>query len=140
MGLVLVVVVHAASIQDRSGAKTSSTKAHRCHPRMQRIWADGGYAKKTPRSGFRFLPRDSGNCQAGLSALASLPPIELPDDGNNSMVFLKKSGRARGRGHASGVVQQILGPQNVESNLAATHAAKILGRWADTLRYTEEAS
>jgi putative transposase len=44
MGLVLRVVVHVASIQDRDGARLLLTKAKSLFPRLQRIWADGGYA------------------------------------------------------------------------------------------------
>lgn len=44
MGLVLAVVVHAANIQDRDGAKlVLSLLKGRC-PRLKLIWADGGYA------------------------------------------------------------------------------------------------
>ena len=46
MGLVLLVVVHAASVQDRDGAKLLLAKARGLFPRLQRIWADGGYAGK----------------------------------------------------------------------------------------------
>lgn len=46
MGLVLTVVVHAANIQDRDGAKLLLQKAHECFPRLQLIWADGGYRGK----------------------------------------------------------------------------------------------
>jgi len=46
MGLVLTVVVHVASIQDRDGARLLLTKAKGLFPRLQRIWADGGYAGK----------------------------------------------------------------------------------------------
>lgn len=44
MGLVLLVVVHAANIQDRDGARLLLTKAQGLFPRLQRLWADGGYA------------------------------------------------------------------------------------------------
>ena len=44
MGLVLMVVVHAASIQDRDGAKLVLAKAKGLYPRLQLVWADGGYA------------------------------------------------------------------------------------------------
>jgi len=46
MGLVLVVVVHTANIQDRDGARLLLAKAKGLFPRLQRIWADGGYAGK----------------------------------------------------------------------------------------------
>jgi putative transposase len=37
------VVVHAASIQDRIGARLVLSKLWGCFPRLQIIWADGGY-------------------------------------------------------------------------------------------------
>jgi len=44
LGLVLMVIVHAADIQDRDGAKLLFKKCTGRFPRLQRIWADGGYA------------------------------------------------------------------------------------------------
>lgn len=46
IGLLLTVVVHAASIQDRDGAKLVLEKARGKFPRLALIWADGGYADK----------------------------------------------------------------------------------------------
>jgi putative transposase len=46
MGLVLLVVVHVANIQDRDGARLLLAKAKGLFPRLLRIWADGGYAGK----------------------------------------------------------------------------------------------
>jgi putative transposase len=46
MGLLLMVVVHPANIQDRDGAKLLLEKAKNLFPRLQLIWADGGYAGK----------------------------------------------------------------------------------------------
>ena len=46
MGLLLMVVVHAANIQDRDGAKLVLEKARGRFPRLKLIWADGGYAGK----------------------------------------------------------------------------------------------
>ena len=43
MGLILAVVVHAASIQDRIGAQLVLSKLWGLFPRLQIIWADGGY-------------------------------------------------------------------------------------------------
>ena len=43
MGLLLAVVVHAGNVQDRDGAKELLTKAKGHLPRLQRVWADGGY-------------------------------------------------------------------------------------------------
>ena len=44
MGLLLVVVVHAANIQDRDGAKWALNRLVGKFGRLKRIWADGGYA------------------------------------------------------------------------------------------------
>jgi putative transposase len=44
--LVLAVVVHAANIQDRDGAKLVLAKLAGKFSRLQLIWADGGYAGK----------------------------------------------------------------------------------------------
>jgi len=44
MGLLLAVVVHAANIQDRDGAKLVLTKLMDRFPRLKLIWADAGYA------------------------------------------------------------------------------------------------
>ncbi len=46
IGLLLTVVVHAANIQDRDGAKWVLSKAREKFPRLALIWADGGYAGK----------------------------------------------------------------------------------------------
>jgi putative transposase len=45
LGLLLVVMVHAANIQDRDGAKLLMDRlAMSYFPRLQLIWADSGYA------------------------------------------------------------------------------------------------
>jgi putative transposase len=46
LGLILMVVVHAADVQDRDGAKLLFRKLRGLYPRLKRIWADGGYAGK----------------------------------------------------------------------------------------------
>lgn len=43
MGLILVMVVHAANIQDPAGAKRVLEKVKDRLPRLQLIWADGIY-------------------------------------------------------------------------------------------------
>ena len=43
IGLVLAVVVHEASIQDRDGAKLVMQRIKGAFPRLALIWADGGY-------------------------------------------------------------------------------------------------
>lgn len=68
------MVVHAASVQDRDGAKLVLAKLWGRYPRLKLIWADGGYAgelvywaslfgewllsiiKRTDK-GFKVLPR-----------------------------------------------------------------------------------
>ncbi len=44
MGLLLAVVVHAADIQDRDGAKPVLRKLQGRFPRLRLIWADSAYA------------------------------------------------------------------------------------------------
>lgn len=44
MGLILMVVVHAASIQHRDGAKLVFDKIFHVFPKLHLIWADAGYA------------------------------------------------------------------------------------------------
>lgn len=44
MGLLLICVVHAASVQDRDGAKLVFEKIGQRFPRLEKIWADGAYA------------------------------------------------------------------------------------------------
>jgi putative transposase len=46
MGLLLMVVVHPASIQDRDGAKLVLDKIQYSFPKLHLIWADAGYAGK----------------------------------------------------------------------------------------------
>jgi len=46
IGLILSVLVHEANIQDRDGAKMLLSKGIGRFPRLQLIWADGGYAGK----------------------------------------------------------------------------------------------
>ena len=44
LGLIVKVVVHTADIQDRDGARLLLAKVQGGLPRLQKIWADGGYA------------------------------------------------------------------------------------------------
>jgi len=46
LGLIHAVVVHAASVQDRDGAKLALAKLRGKCPRLTLLWADGGYAGK----------------------------------------------------------------------------------------------
>ena len=65
LGLVIAVVVHAANIQDRDGAKMLLSLIQEKVLRLRLIWADGGYAGKLLRwvkrsdqkKGFYVLPR-----------------------------------------------------------------------------------
>lgn len=75
LGLLLCVVVHSASIQDRDGAKLVFEKMFGWFTRLDIIWADGGYAgklieftktfynwtliivKRSDLSGFHILPK-----------------------------------------------------------------------------------
>ena len=56
LGLLLVVVVHTAGLQDRDGAKVGLAKACGHLPRLGLLWADGGYAGKL----IRWTPETCG--------------------------------------------------------------------------------
>jgi putative transposase len=43
LGLILAVVVHAADVQDRDGARLVLEKVRGCFPRLRKILADGAY-------------------------------------------------------------------------------------------------
>ncbi|MBV8381892.1 MAG: IS5 family transposase [Planctomycetaceae bacterium] len=45
-GLLLLIVVHAANVQDRDGAKLVLARAREKCPGVRLVWADGGYAGK----------------------------------------------------------------------------------------------
>jgi putative transposase len=46
IGLLLIVVVHTANIQDRDGAKLVLDQVKDVFPRLELIWADAGYSGK----------------------------------------------------------------------------------------------
>lgn len=46
LGLLLMILVHTADMQDRDGAKLVLAKMRGRFPRLRLIWADGGYAGK----------------------------------------------------------------------------------------------
>ena len=46
LGLIIALVVHAGSIQDRTGAKAVLIRLLKGFPRLNLIWADGGYQGK----------------------------------------------------------------------------------------------
>jgi len=43
LGLVLMVIVHSAGVQEQDGAKRVLERVQTRHPRLQLIWADAGY-------------------------------------------------------------------------------------------------
>jgi len=43
LGLVLLVIVHAASVQEQAGAKRVFERIQGRHPRLRLVWADAGY-------------------------------------------------------------------------------------------------
>ena len=46
LGLLLIVMVHSAGIQDRNGAKHVLTRLISRFPGLKLVWVDGGYAGK----------------------------------------------------------------------------------------------
>ncbi len=58
LGLVLAVVVHAANIQDGTGAKLVLARMQGRFPRLRKIWADGAYrGGLIDQKGFVVLPK-----------------------------------------------------------------------------------
>jgi transposase len=49
LGLLIVVMVTAASVQDRDGGRRVLAKARMAMPSIVRVWADGGYAGRLVR-------------------------------------------------------------------------------------------
>jgi putative transposase len=49
LGLILVVVVHSAAVQDRDGARAVLRALAGWFPRLRTIFADGGYAGRLER-------------------------------------------------------------------------------------------
>jgi putative transposase len=75
LGLLIGIVVHAANIQDRDGAKTLVLRVKDRLPRVKRVWADGGYRgelipwfKDEADWALEIVKRD-----AGLSTFKVLP-------------------------------------------------------------------
>ena len=54
IGLLLAVVVHAANLQDRDGAKQVFRQLKGKFPRLELIWADGGYSGQLVDWVFQF--------------------------------------------------------------------------------------
>ena len=48
MGLLLICVVHSASVQDRAGAKLVLSWLDQQYPSIGLIWVDGGYVNIRP--------------------------------------------------------------------------------------------
>ncbi|MGP3921230.1 transposase [Nonomuraea sp. 10N515B] len=51
LSLLLVVIVTAAGVQDRDGAKPALARLHDWYERITLIWADSAYAGKLVRAG-----------------------------------------------------------------------------------------
>jgi putative transposase len=68
LGLLLVVVVHAASVQDREGAQAVLAQLTHRFLRLRVIWADGGYAGALLTWVARFRPRNPLRLEIGKRA------------------------------------------------------------------------
>ena len=62
LGLLIVVLVTAANVQDRDGARRVLDRAKMAMPSLVCVWADGGYAGKLVAWGRPVLPDHGGNC------------------------------------------------------------------------------
>lgn len=105
LGLLLMVVVHAANIQDRDGAKLVLNKIKGRFPRLRLIWADGGYAgklvdwvktvchwvlevgkRREDVKGFQVLPRRWSGLCTGFEGSQQKRPLAAASD-RRPMVF-----------------------------------------------------
>jgi transposase len=57
LGLLLVAVITAANVQDRAGGRPVIERMHAKFPGVKLIWAEGGYAGRTPRHDILALPQ-----------------------------------------------------------------------------------
>jgi transposase len=75
LGLLLVVVVTAASVQDRDGGASVLRLAHRLFPILRRVFADGGYAGRLVSKAKRHWKLTIGvvSKPAGQRGFAVLP-------------------------------------------------------------------
>jgi transposase len=60
LGLLLHVVVHSASVQDRAGAKLVLTGAKRRFPLLGLVWVDGGYVNSVDAGLVGWAARTEG--------------------------------------------------------------------------------
>ena len=60
LGLVLICVVHSASVQDRAGATLVLRGADEQYPSIGLVWADGGYANTVDASLIGWCDRELG--------------------------------------------------------------------------------
>ena len=82
LGLLLIVVVHSAGIQDRNGAKYVLTRLISSFPGLRLVWADGGYAGKLVNWVAVVLHR-------------TLSIVKRPRPRSVLALFLRKKGKAR---------------------------------------------
>ncbi len=68
LGLLLLVVVHAANIQDYDGAKLVLKRANHRLPRLHQLWADGMYAN--------VVDWVKTHCQSTLTLVKRLPSMK----------------------------------------------------------------
>ena len=76
IGLLVVVVVTAASLQDRDGGRLVLDKARMKMPSITLVWADGGYAgrlvdfaKRLLHMSVQIVKKPDGSCQVLIAVL-----------------------------------------------------------------------
>ncbi|MFF0143443.1 transposase [Streptomyces sp. NPDC005227] len=77
LGLLLVVLVTTASVQDRDGARPLISRLRQLHPQITWMWADGGYAGKlvTWAKGDGTSPSRSYDAATTPKASSSCPAV-----------------------------------------------------------------
>ena len=77
LGLLLVVGVHSARIQDRDGAKSVLEALVAGFPELKLIWADGGYAGKLVNWVATLSPTDAFDREAATEKRLQSPAMAL---------------------------------------------------------------
>ncbi|MET9736196.1 transposase [Streptomyces sp. NPDC006458] len=84
LGLLLAVMVTAASVTDRDAGRTLPARLHERHRRITRVWADGGYTGQLvdfTREVLRValtVVRRGDNTRRELTAVHRLPARPFP--------------------------------------------------------------
>jgi transposase len=105
IGLLVIVLVTAANVQDRDGARPALRAVRKAFPTISLVWADGGYAGKllvgqdggTDRAGDRAQARGAAHLRGAAQALGGRAHVvvdhEVPAAGSRLRATAQDLGR-----------------------------------------------